>query len=171
MAGPTPAIPAPTVSWSVQVTNNFVCCYTLPQRSCWGVYWFHSVRLSIRPASCVRSVAPTILVGSISYLYILSSNFIRCIVCKVSCKIWIIGNFLPEASYGLRVLSLPASVCVCVCVYVCVCVRQSSVCPDDNLSPAQATITKFGPEVQNTLIKIPIVFGVHWPWPSRSNWT
>ena len=60
---------------------------------------------------------------------------------------------------------------VCVCVYVCVCVRQSSVCPDDNLSPAQATITKFGPEVQNTLIKIPIVFGVHWPWPSRSNWT
>ena len=41
---------------------------------------------------------------------------------------------------------------------VCVCVRQSSVCPDDNLSPAQATITKFGPEVQNTLTKIPIVF-------------
>ena len=78
-------------------------------------------------------------------------------------------SFLPEASYGLRVLSLPAS--VCVCVYVCVCVRQSSVCPDDNLSPAQATITKFEPEVQNTLIKIPIVFGVHWPWPSRSNWT
>ena len=64
-----------------------------------------------------------------------------------------------------------ACVCLCVCVYVCVCVRQSSVCPDDNLSPAQATITKCGPEVQNTLIKIPIVFGVHWPWPSRSNWT
>ena len=54
-----------------------------------------------------------------------------------------------------------ACVCLCVCVYVCVCVRQSSVCPDDNLSPAQATITKFGPEVQNTLIKIPIVLGVH----------
>ena len=65
--------------------------------------------------------------------------------------------FLPEASYGLRVLSSPASVCVCVCV----CVHQSSVCLDDNLSPAQATITKFGPEVQNTLVKIPIVFGVH----------
>ena len=48
-----------------------------------------------------------------------------------------------------------ASVCVCVCMCVCVC--QSSVCPDDNLSPAQTTITKFGPEVQNTLIKIPIV--------------
>ena len=74
---------------------------------------------------------------------------------------------LPEASYGLRVLSSPASVCVCVCV----CVRQSLDCPDDNLSPAQATITKIGPEVQNTLVKIPILFGVHWPWPSRSNWT
>ena len=61
--------------------------------------------------------------------------------------------------------------CVCLCVCACVCVRQSSVCPDDNLSPAQATITKFGPEVQNTLIKIPIVFGVQQPWPSRSNWT
>ena len=23
------------------------------------------------------------------------------------------------------------------CVYVCVCVRQSSVCPDDNLSPTK----------------------------------
>ena len=56
---------------------------------------------------------------------------------------------------------LRLSVCVCVRVCVCVCVRQSSVCPDDNLSPAQATITKCGPQVQNTLIKIPIVFGVH----------
>ena len=61
------------------------------QRSCWGVYWFHSVRpsvrLSVRPASCVRSVAPTVLVGSISYLYILSSNFRRCVECNVFCKI------------------------------------------------------------------------------------
>ena len=67
------------------------------QWSCWGVYWFHSIRLSVRPsvprpsrvcpASCVRSVAPTVLVGSISYLYILSWNFRTCVVCKVSCKI------------------------------------------------------------------------------------
>ena len=34
-------------------------------------------------------------------------------------------GFLPEASYGLRVLSLPASVCVCVCVCVCMCVCVS----------------------------------------------
>ena len=30
-------------------------------------------------------------------------------------------SFLPEASFGLRVLSLPASVCLCVCPSVCVC--------------------------------------------------
>ena len=27
-------------------------------------------------------------------------------------------SFLPEASFGLRVLSLPASVCLCVCLCV-----------------------------------------------------
>ena len=60
-----------------------------------GVYWFHSIRPSVRPsicpsvspASCVHSVAPTALVGSISYLYILPSNFRRCVACKVYCKI------------------------------------------------------------------------------------
>ena len=35
--------------------------------------------------------------------------------------------FLPEASFGLRVLSLPASVCVCVCVSVCMCVNHEFV--------------------------------------------
>ena len=71
--------------------------------------------------------------------------------------------FLPEASFGLRVLSLPVSVCVCV--------YQSLACPDDNSSPVQARITKFGPEKQNTLVKFPIVLGGKWPWPSRSNLT
>ena len=63
------------------------------QWSCCGVYWFHSIRLSfcssvrpsihpsvhpsVRPASRVHSVAPTVLVGYISYRYILSSNFRR----------------------------------------------------------------------------------------------
>ena len=46
-----------------------------------------SVRLFVRPASRVHCVAPTDLIGSISYLYILSSNFRRCVACKVSCKI------------------------------------------------------------------------------------
>ena len=41
---------------------------------------------------------------------------------------------------------------------MCLCVRLSLACPRDNLSPVQARITKFGPEEQNTLVKIPIVF-------------
>ena len=41
----------------------------------------------IRPASYVCSVPLTVLVGSISYLYILPSNFRRSVTFKVSCKI------------------------------------------------------------------------------------
>ena len=48
---------------------------------------------------------------------------------------------------GLRLLSLPAS--VCVCVHVC----QTRVCPRDN-SPIPVRSTKFRPEVQSTLVKI-----------------
>ena len=55
--------------------------------------------------------------------------------------------------------------CVCVCVY------QSLACLHDNSSPVQGRITKFGPEKQNTLVKIPIVLRGNWPWPSRSNLT
>ena len=58
--------------------------------------------------------------------------------------------------------------CVCLSVCVCVCVRQSQVCPRDYLSPVQASIAKFGPEGQNTLVKIPRVYGVHWAWHLRS---
>ena len=56
-------------------------------------------------------------------------------------------SFLPEASFGLRVLSSPASVCVCVRVCVCQSVRQSLACPRDNSEPVQARIAKFGPKV------------------------
>ena len=58
-----------------------------------------------------------------------------------------------------------------VCVSVCVCVHQSRACPDDNSSPIQARITKFRPEMQNTLVWVPIVFGDDRPWSSRSNLT
>ena len=73
--------------------------YTPTQQSCWGYIGFtssvrQSVGLYVRPSSRVHSVAPTVLVGCISYLYILSSNFRRCVECKVSCKIRIFGNFL-----------------------------------------------------------------------------
>ena len=52
-----------------------------------------SVRLSVR----VRSVERTVLVGSMSHLQILSSNFRRCVACKVPCKIlkfWFLPIFL-----------------------------------------------------------------------------
>ena len=62
---------------------------------------------------------------------------------------------LPKASFGLRVLSLPASVCVSVCLSVC----QSLACLCDNSGPVQARIAKFGPKMQKTLVKVPIVFG------------
>ena len=42
-----------------------------------------SVRPSVRPANRVHFVASTVLVGSILYSYILSSNFRRCVACKV----------------------------------------------------------------------------------------
>ena len=62
-------------------------------------------------------------------------------------------------------------VCVCVCVSVCLSVCQSLACPDDNSRPVQARIVKFGPKMQKTLVKVPIVLGSNWPWPSRSNLT
>ena len=62
-----------------QITGNcFVCptaCYPPPSRFNEverGVYWFHLVHLSVCGQNRVRSVSSTILVGSISYLHILS---------------------------------------------------------------------------------------------------
>ena len=60
-----------------------------------GVYWYHLVRLSVRPSvrlsvcgqNSVRSVSSRILIGSISYLHILSSNFRRCVACNAHFKI------------------------------------------------------------------------------------
>ena len=46
------------------------------------------------------------LVGSISYLYILSSNFRRCVMSKVSCKNFkIFGNFLKFVNFTLSFLT------------------------------------------------------------------
>ena len=46
-----------------------------------------SVRLSVCGHNRVRSVSSTILIGSISYLHILSSNFRRCVACNARFKI------------------------------------------------------------------------------------
>ena len=55
------------------------------------------------------------------------------------------GQFWPS---GIVV----AWVCVCVCLSVCLSVCQSRVCPRDNSSPVRARITKFGAQMQNTLV-------------------
>ena len=49
--------------------------------------------------------------------------------------------------------------CHCLCVCMCPCVCQSLACPHDNSGPVQAKISKFGPKMQRTLVKVPIVFG------------
>ena len=61
-----------------------------------GVYWYHLVRLSVCGQNRVRSVSSTILIRSISYLHILSSNFRRCVACNACFKIKkfeILANF------------------------------------------------------------------------------
>ena len=76
---------------------------------------------------------------------------------------YISQKLLPEASFGLQILSLPASVCLSVC--------QSLACPRDNSGPVQTRITKFGPKMEMTLVKVPIVLWTDRPWPSMSNLT
>ena len=79
------------------------------------------------------------------------------------------AEFLPEASFGLRALSLPASFCPSVRLYVCL--SESLACPRANSGAVQARITKFGPKMQKTLVRVPIALWTDWPWPSRSNLT
>ena len=91
--------------------------------------------------------------------------------------------FQPYASFDFRALSSPASVCPCPCEC------QHRACPRHDSSPIHARITKLGPEVQNTLVNIPIFFyfffifylfiyfffffwgggRIDWCWSTRSN--
>ena len=70
------------------------------------------------------------------------------------------GQFWPSG------IVVAGSVCMCVCLSVC----QSRACPLDNSWPIQARITTFGPNVQNTLVKVIVLRG-NGPWHSRSNIT
>ena len=94
--------------WSKYVQGNYIMLtvyYTPRTTKLLGGYigFTPSVRpasVPVRPASRVCSVASTFLVGSISYLYILSNNFRRCVACKVSCKISkSFGNFLKICNF------------------------------------------------------------------------
>ena len=75
-------------------------------------------------------------------------------------------NFYPRP-----VLAFGYCRCLRLCVCVCLSLCQSLACPRDNSGPVQARIAKFGPKMQKTLVKVPIVFGGNWHWPSRSNLT
>ena len=58
------------------------------QRSCWGVYWFHSIRPSVHPYCIPCPLCSVYSFGWIQFISILlSSNFWRYVACKVSCKI------------------------------------------------------------------------------------
>ena len=57
----------------------------------------------------------------------------------------------------------------CRCPGPSVRVREPRVCPRHHSSPIHARITTREPEVQSTLVKIPIVLWGDCPWPSRSN--
>ena len=61
--------------------------YPQLQRSWKGVYCFHLVHLSVCGQNRVRSVSSTILIGSISYMHILSNNFRKRVGCTVCFKI------------------------------------------------------------------------------------
>ena len=84
-------ISSPLINFVIIVVIIIIIPQT--QRSCWGVYWFHSVRPSVRPSRTrVRSVTPIVLVGSISYVYIVPSILRRRVAFKVSRKISIFLN-------------------------------------------------------------------------------
>ena len=91
-----------------------------------------------------------------------------CIWIHASLWLWLIHFYpRPVLAFGYcRCLRL--SVC---CVSVRVFVRQPRACPRHKSSRVQARTTKFGQKVQNNLVKVPIVLGGNWPWPSRSNLT
>ena len=69
--------------WILLVILVFIIPPT--QRSCWGVYWFHSVRPSVcpsvRPASRVLSVASTVQYGFFPYLVQMINSMRGCVAC------------------------------------------------------------------------------------------
>ena len=75
----------------------------------------------------------------------------------------VIGGLFHWQFFFTRGQFWPSDIVVaCIClsiIYMFVCVCQSWACMHDNSLPIKARITKFGTEVQNTLVKIPIVLG------------
>ena len=80
-------IPWRYMTWIDESTQNNLQCVIIILFTGLLVSPYLSVRFSVCGQNCVRSVSSTILIGSISYLHILSSNFRRCVACKVYYKI------------------------------------------------------------------------------------
>ena len=142
---------------------------------------------SVCPSVCV-SVCPSVRPLSVTPFYprpVLASGIVVACVCVCQCtrKTFMIHQtFVWWALYTLYIVSnlshrtfgpsqWKCLMCPMIFMNTGVCVCQSLACPHDKLSPVQARITKFDPEKQNTLVKIPFVLGGNWPWPSRSNLT
>ena len=68
------------------------------------------------------------------------------------------GQFWPSGIV-VACVCVCVSVCLSVCLSVCPSVCQSLACPRDNSGPVQARIAKFGPKMQKTLVKVPLVLG------------
>ena len=57
--------------------------------------------------------------------------------------------------FGLRVLSLPASVCVCMCLSVCQLLLVRTI----TRRPFKLASPNLNQKMQNILLKVPIVLG------------
>ena len=109
-----PAIPYSDTMWASWQLKSptiqlFVQYIVIPPTWRWEVYWFYSVRLSVRPS---RILCPLCSAYS-SYLYILSNNFIRCVVCKVWCKMAkfeFLANFLKKITLTLSCFDFRSNV-------------------------------------------------------------
>ena len=83
--------------------------------------------------------------------------------CRVTHDTFIFFYPRPVLAFGYcHCLRLCVCVCVCVSVHVCVCVNPEFLRAPFNLA---------SPEMQNTVVKIPLVLGACWPLLSRLNWT
>ena len=129
---------------SVTIYRHYMSMY------CWCIGWFDTVWFQV----CFQLYGPVFSMPWYGYRYLCNCTLVSSTPSSYSLSDWV---FLPEASFGLRVLPLPACVCVRLSVCLCVrpCVRQSWACPRDNSLAVKARITKFGPEMEKTLVKIP----------------
>ena len=94
----------------------------------WRVLWYNqsSYMWSLKYWSCICAVSHINFEGAIIFISLNWKRYTRVL--------------LPEASFGLQALSLPASVCVSVCVCVCINHLLVSVITRDPFKLASANL-------------------------------